>query len=690
VFLRIKHNLPSLKSVVLSNLAFLLMRIAGAALNQIPFDWQHNLRNIREAIEQAKAQGVELLCLPELCLTGYNCEDLFLSDWLPEAALMHLQQIRAWTQGIVVCVGLPVRLNGRTYNTSCVLRDGEVLGFAAKQFLANDGVHYEPRFFVSWRAGQTATFTWEGEEYTIGDMVFEHLGVKFGFEICEDAWRPAADRPAGRLLSRGVQLIVNPSASHFAMSKTDLRYHIVLEASRDYRCTYLYANLLGNEAGRMIYDGEILVARNGHLITRNQLLSFKEVDLECTDVDFAVDLPVAESITPLPAPDEYRELNQALSLALFDYMRKARSRGFVLSLSGGADSCMCAVAVAEMVRLGVAELGAEEFMRRSGCFTEDDIEQLADSVNNLPMELAAQESGSHPSPTAPGTAEVSQAAAVRAATQPPQAAKLATGNKPLVARLLTCAYQGTVNSSDDTYLSAKELAESLGAVFFDWTIDEEVTSYVGKIEHALGRPLTWKTDDLALQNIQARVRAPGIWLLSNVKNCLLITTSNRSEASVGYCTMDGDTAGSISPIAGVDKYFVKLWLRWAQTELGYTALGRVNDLQPTAELRPLEEKQTDERDLMPYPLLNRIERLAFYNRLSPKQVLATLVEEEKDTDPEQLKTYVKRFYSLWARNQWKRERYAPAFHLDDYNVDPRSWLRFPILSGGYHEELNAL
>ncbi|MCP6379892.1 hypothetical protein NL466_29780, partial [Klebsiella pneumoniae] len=78
------------------------MRIAGAALNQIPFDWTHNLRTIREAIEQAKAAGVALLCLPELCLTGYGCEDLFLSDWLPEAALAHLQQVRPWTEGICV------------------------------------------------------------------------------------------------------------------------------------------------------------------------------------------------------------------------------------------------------------------------------------------------------------------------------------------------------------------------------------------------------------------------------------------------------------------------------------------------------------------------------------------------------------------------------------------------------------
>jgi NAD+ synthase (glutamine-hydrolysing) len=446
------------------------------------------------------------------------------------------------------------------------------------------------------------------------------------------------------------------------MSKTDVRYQLVMEASRVYHCTYLYANLLGNESGRVIFDGEILVARNGHLLLRNQLLSFQEVDLEWMDVDFLAELAPAPEIVPLPAPDEYLELNQAMSLGLFDYLRKARSRGFVLSLSGGADSCFCAVAVAEMARLGVQELGMEEFKRRSGCFPE---------TPNV----------------------VVQAGASGQATQlieSPEPSNALSSNQQLVQHLLTCAYQGTVNSSDDTFNSARELADSLGARFYHWEIDEEVGGYVGKIQGALGRELTWQTDDLALQNIQARVRAPAIWLLANVLNCLLITTSNRSEASVGYCTMDGDTAGSISPIAGVDKDFVKKWLRWAETELGYAALSHVNALQPTAELRPQEDKQTDERDLMPYPLLNRIERLAFYDRLSPKQVLAMLEGEGTGFEEEQLKTYLRRFYTLWSRNQWKRERYAPSFHLDDYNVDPRSWLRFPILSGGFAQELAAL
>jgi NAD+ synthase (glutamine-hydrolysing) len=151
--------------------------------------------------------------------------------------------------------------------------------------------------------------------------------------------------------------------------------------------------------------------------------------------------------------------------------------------------------------------------------------------------------------------------------------------------------------------------------------------------------------------------------------------------------MDGDTSGSLAPIAGIDKPFIMQWLRWAEHDLGYDGLRYVNNLQPTAELRPQERAQTDEKDLMPYPVLVDIEKQAFLYRKSPLEVFKTLSAKY---DPQSLKEYVKKFYRLWAANQWKRERLAPSFHLDDLNVDPRSWLRFPILSGGFKEELEEL
>ncbi|MGB3618765.1 MAG: nitrilase-related carbon-nitrogen hydrolase, partial [Catalinimonas sp.] len=478
--------------------------LAGAALNQTPIDWTNNLRNIRRALGEARAAGVDVLCLPELCITGYGCEDLFLSDWVPERALALLLELLPDCRGITVAVGVPVRWAGRTYDCAALVHDGELLGFYAKQFMALDGVHYEPRWFTPWPAGVTEQIGLAGRDYPLGDVLFEAGGVRIGFEICEDAWH-GADRPGYHLADRGgADVVLNPSASHFAFGKTHLREELVLVGSRDFGCAYVYANLLGNEAGRMIYDGEVMIAQHGRMVRRNALLSFRDVVLVTRSVDLDA-APAAPAPSAAPyADDKCGEFAKVVPLALFDYLRKSRSRGFVLSLSGGADSSACAVLVAEMVRRGVGELGAGAFAEKLNRFSDAELAAL----HNLPD-----------------------------AQRPAY----------LTERLLHCAYQGTVNSSEATYDSAQGLAESLGATFSAWNIDEEVAGYTRKVERALGRPLTWERDDVTLQNIQARVRSPAIWMLTNATGALLMATSNRSEGDVGYATMDGDTSGSISP-----------------------------------------------------------------------------------------------------------------------------------------------
>jgi NAD+ synthase (glutamine-hydrolysing) len=190
-----------------------------------------------------------------------------------------------------------------------------------------------------------------------------------------------------------------------------------------------------------------------------------------------------------------------------------------------------------------------------------------------------------------------------------------------------------------------------------------------------------------MQNIQARTRSPIIWMLANIKRAVLLTTSNRSEGDVGYATMDGDTSGSLAPIAGISKVFILQWLKWAEKNLDQTGLNAANNLQPTAELRPLERNQTDEDDLMPYSVLVEIEKHAIQERKSPIQVFEDM---KNSMDSVRLKGYIKKFFKLWSANQWKRERLAPSFHLDDINVDPRSWCRFPILSSSFKEELELL
>ncbi|MFM7195438.1 MAG: nitrilase-related carbon-nitrogen hydrolase [Bacteroidota bacterium] len=609
------------------------LRIAGAALNQTPIDWNHNLDNIRRAAAAAQREGADLICFSELAVTGYGCEDLFLSDWLSETAFLKLQELVHEFPSMTLCVGLPVRHQGVTYNGVAVLQEGRITGITLKQHLPGDGIHYEPRWFRPWPANQVIELQTPIGTVPAGDLVYTCGGITFAFEICEDAW--VTQRPAEQLLQRGAELILNPSASHFAFGKSKVREAIVVNSSSRFNCTYMMVNQLGNEAGRVVYDGDVLMATRGTLVLRGPRLTFHPFSMQVQEVDFDDEPYIKAEADALDGVNE--EFVQAAALALFDYLRKSRAAGFTLSLSGGADSSCCAVLVSEAIARASDELGWKGFWEALG-----------------------------------------------------KGDQVISNQRQAVERLLYCAYQATDNSSAATLHAASTLAGSIGATFHQWSVQEEVSGYRQKLETALGRELTWEMDDIALQNIQARARSPIIWMLANVTRSVLLTTSNRSEGDVGYATMDGDTSGSLAPIAGVSKPFILQWLRWAEQALGYDGLAPVNGLQPTAELRPAERAQTDEKDLMPYAVLVDIEREAIYKRQSPSQVYHSLISSGRYADAAALRGHVVRFFRLWSVNQWKRERLAPSFHFDDLNVDPRSWCRFPILSGGFDEELTQL
>lgn len=659
-----------------------LVKVAVACVNQTPFAWESNFAHLSMAIELARAENATVLCLPELAITGYGCEDAFFMDGLQDVAFAQLEALAELTRGMVVTVGLPVYHEKALYNAAALLADGTIVGFAAKQFLASDGIHYEPRWFKPWPAGDIDVLERTGEDgtirrYPIGDLVFDIGDVRIGFEICEDAW--VANRPGADLALRGADIICNPSASHFAFGKFAVRQRFVVEGSRAFAVAYLYANLLGNEAGRVVYDGGGLIASGGELLARGRRFSFHDVELATAVVDIdgnrreqarrgshrprhdaeklVVEHPfVWPERKPEPVPAEVRswedrpslreeEFARCVALGLWDYLRKSRAQGYVVSLSGGADSAACAVLVALAVQLAFQELGA------------GGVRQQLPWCRRL-LEVLDREGGA--------------TAAVGA--------------------LLACAYQPTENSGPVTRHAAETIAAAVGAEFHVIDVDPLYKGYIATIEKAIGRPLSWDQDDVTLQNIQARVRSPSIWMLANLRGAVLLTTSNRSEAAVGYATMDGDTSGGLAPLGGIDKTFLRAWLRWMETEglLGFgpiAALSVINAQQPTAELRPPAHAQTDEADLMPYDLLEAVEDAAIRDKHTPLEVLQHLLPRYPDQTPAQLATWIERFFRLWCQNQWKRERIAPSFHLDDRNVDPRSWCRFPILSGGFEREL---
>ncbi|HEY9787126.1 MAG TPA: bifunctional nicotinamidase/pyrazinamidase [Candidatus Obscuribacterales bacterium] len=654
-----------------------LIKVGAGVLNQTPFDWDNNKRNIVDAISEARRRRISLLCLPELCITGYGCEDDFFRADLRYRAWDVLNEILPATRGMVVSVGLPVLHNNALFNCGALLVDGEIAGLVAKRNLAGDGIHYEPRWFEAWNEAAIAHVKFGDRLLPMGDIHFRIGGIKIGYEICEDAW--VYNRPGNKLAPNAVDIILNPSASHFAMGKLQTRKQLVAEGSRAFGASYVYSNLLGNEAGRAIYDGGAIIASGGKILTIGKRFSFHDVDItsavidvestrmmqlrtysftpnllddpSCVDVDF--EFPECELEPPSPLnQDEWEsgphirenEFARAVALGLFDYLRKSGSHGYIVSLSGGADSSAVSCLVYLMIELALQDLRIDGVKRKLSY-----LEKIDDCKTS----------------------------------------------RDLIGKLLTVVYQATRNSSHETRNSARVLSEALGARYYEFEVDKIVDAYTNMVSSAVKRKLTFETDDLALQNIQARVRNPGVWMLANIYDAILLCTSNRSEGAVGYCTMDGDTSGGLAPLAGVDKAFIRHWLKWLRSH-GPLETGPLPELDvvikqdPRPELRPEAMQQTAEKDLMPYAVLDLIEECSIENNQSPLECYQVLRARFPEKDKKTLAEWVEKFFVLWSRNQWKRERLPAALHVASRNLDPRTWRRAPILSGAFKKELREM
>ncbi len=419
------------------------IKVGAVTLNQTPLDWEHNKNNILQAIETARSDKVSIICLPELCISGYGCEDTFLAPGTLTQSLQSLHDIAPLTQNMIVAVGLPLLYQNRVYNTAALLVNGTIGGFVAKRFLPSDGIHYEPRWFHRWPQSVQAEIEISGQHYPIGDIFFNCGGVRIGFEICEEAW--VANRPGIQLAEKGIDIILNPSASHFAFEKHRLRARFVLEGSRAFSVSYVYTNLLGNEAGRAIYDGDAMIASGGELLATCKRFSFADrqlitalVDIDLTRMSQSrtsnatpvqsnrISIPFdhphiipSQNITAVtpqlwehsPSIKE-EEFTRAVTLGLFDYLRKSHAQGFVISLSGGADSSAIACLVRLMIELSIAELGLQGFCAKIG-YKKRPTTTISDIVKSL----------------------------------------------------LTCVYQATENSSKTTQQAAATLAYNLGAEY---------------------------------------------------------------------------------------------------------------------------------------------------------------------------------------------------------------------------------
>ena len=606
------------------------MLIATASLNQTPLDWNRNADNIRQTVDAVRKQGTMILCLPELCISGAGCGEYFRHKNVSDKALDVFFELLPDLGGMIVTLGLPLEYEGHLLNTVCLVVDGKPFGFQCKTAYSETNFHELARF-RPWAKHRHVPFELNGQTYKLGDCSFEFkLNETKTFHVAVEVGEPDWSHPVAAAVHehRKLDLLLNPAASPFTLGKHAKRLDYARRCTEDFGYAYAFANLLGNESGPLIFDGGSFAAEKGRIVAESTRFSFGDAQITFGTLD--ADAPEKSGA----AASREDELARAVPLGLFDYLRKSGTKGFVLSLSGGADSAAVAVFVRLGVLFGAAELGLDGFKERF------------DFVPNIEAAAATEE---------------------------------------IVRRLLLCVYQGTQNSTPTTLKAAQTVADEIGAEFMQLNIDPLVQHYVAMIERAVGRSLSWETDDLALQNIQARTRGPGVWMLANLRSALLLATGNRSEAGVGYATMDGDTCGSLAPIGGIDKNFLRrflLWLEKTGPNIGGVPhpmpfLSVVNAQVPTAELKPAACGQTDEADLMPYDVLHRIELLGFFERKKIDEILETLCKEFPDHSAERLAEWIDTFFRLWNCNQWKRRRYAMSFRLDDSALDGT----YPLLSG---------
>lgn len=636
-----------------------LAHLALVSPAQVVGDWTGNLARIVDGVRRARSAGATLIVLPELAISGYSLGDRALRFDTTDRAWRATVELASVAPEACVVVGLPFRVDDVLYNAVAVLAGGRVVGVVAKENLASGGPEYESRWYAAWPHGHTRVVTTpDGDAVPMGALCFDLPGLgRFGVEICEDAWRGV--HPGGPLALAGCALVVNCSASWFVLGKHEFRRRMVQRISEADAVAYAFVSLRGCETPPFVFDGAALVAVGGEIVADGPRFVF---DGASVVTDVVVDLGRARRARALTG--SWREQAAAAQAAggpsvvavpgAFGARSTTPTPAPVGPFPSLAHERVDGPEHVPHVELELAlSLGLRDYVRRAG----------------LSRVVVALSGGRDSAMVALLVARAN----ARDRDGPPIG--------------LTTVWMETDNSSTHTRDAARAVAEAIGANHLSVAIGPLLAAHQEAARALTGVRMSWDdpAHDLPLQNVQARVRGTLAWTVANLERALLLTTSNLSEAAVGYCTMDGDTAGGVAPIGGVPKTQVSAWLAWARDRHDLPALDLVLRAPPTAELRPLSAHQTDEADLMPYPVLDRLIEGFVLGGLSPADLEERLWPEVSPHYPERaaFSRDVARFLRLLVASQWKRDRLALSFRVVGFDLDPTYGFRWPALQAGF-------
>jgi NAD+ synthase (glutamine-hydrolysing) len=539
------------------------MKICLAQINPTVGAFKQNVRKICKFINTAKKNGADLIVFPEMSIVGYPPKDLLELSGFVDSNLKALEEIRKSVTGISAIVGFvdwnTARRGKPLYNAAAHIHNKKIISKHYKSLLPTYDVFDEDRYF----------------EPTHSISLAKISGRKFGISICEDVWGANViwqgkihhKDPVKSMIRLGAEIIINISASPFAIGKQNVRLKMLTSHARRYNVPIVFVNQIGGNDD-LVFDGNSLVINKEGVVVE-RALSFEEdllmVELKGSDISAVGSKPgtVGKRAQSSAGEDEIESVYKALVLGTRDYVRKCGFKKAVIGLSGGIDSAVTAVIAAGALGKGKV-LGV-----------------------TMPSSFSSK---------------------------------------------------GSVEDS-------KVLAERLGIGFENIPIKSVYNAYTKTLSGVFaGLPF-----DVTEENLQARIRGKILMAISNKYGYLVLTTGNKSELAVGYCTLYGDMCGGLAVISDIPKTMVYDIAEYINRRKEIIPIDTI-EKPPSAELRP---DQKDQDSLPPYDILDG--------------VLRAYVEESKDVDDiiglGFNETLVKDIIRKVDKNEYKRKQAAPGIKV---------------------------
>ena len=616
------------------------LKAAAAAPKIRVADPAWNAQEICKVLDACYEQHAKLIVLPELCLTGYTCQDLFLQERLLEESLEGLQAVLEHTKGhdALTFVGLPLEKDGKLYNVAAALNHGKILGLTTKTFLPNYGEFYEMRQFTPGPE-KARYISFNGEEIPFGpQLLFQAAEMEdliVAAEICEDVWSPVPPSIGAAL--EGATVIVNCSASDETIGKDTYRRELIAGQSARLIAGYIYANAGEGESTQdVVYSGHHIICENGSV-----LAEAKRFTNEIIYADIDVQKLAAErrKMTTFPAADhdDYVDIRFSLKVKENKITRTFPKAPFVPDNQDERDKRCDEI-------LSLQSMGLKKRLEHTNC--------------------------KHAVVGISGGLDSTLAVLVTAR---------AFDLLDIPRENLICVTMPCFGTTDRTYQNAVSLIKELGATLKEVRIEKAVRQHFADIGH------DENNHDVTYENSQARERTQILMDMANQYNGMVIGTGDMSELALGWATYNGDHMSMYAVNCSVPKTLVRyLVLYYAETTENKKlseVLMDVLDTPVSPELLPPVDgviSQKTEDLVGPYELhdffLYYMLRFGF-----PKAKLYRMAKLTFDGvyDDETIKKWLDKFYWRFFSQQFKRSCLPDGPKVGSVAVSPRGDLRMP-------------